>query len=96
MKLSLHEVEGVAHLSRLELTCEELGRFTDQINTLLDHFARLQELDTEGVEPTSHAIPVYNVFRKDEVKPSLAVEDVVSNGPSVADNCFVVPRVVET
>lgn len=96
MGLSRQEIEGVAHLSRLELTSEELDKFTDQINTLLGHFAKLQELDTTEVEPTSHAIPVYNVFRKDEVKPSLPPEEVVANGPVVAENCFVVPRVVET
>ena len=96
MGLSRQEIEGVAHLSRLELTSEELDKFTDQINTLLGHFAKLQELDTTEVEPTSHAIPVYNVFRKDDVKPSLPPEEVVANGPVVAENCFVVPRVVET
>lgn len=96
MGLSRQEIEGVAHLSRLELTSDELDKLTDQINTLLEHFIKLQELDTADVEPTSHAIPVYNVFRKDEVRPSLLPEEVVANGPIVADNCFVVPRVVET
>lgn len=96
MGLSRQEIESVAHLSRLELSPEELDKFTEQINTLLEHFAKLQELDTDDVEPTSHAMPVYNVFRKDEVKPSLPPEEVVANGPQIAENCFVVPRVVET
>jgi aspartyl-tRNA(Asn)/glutamyl-tRNA(Gln) amidotransferase subunit C len=96
MKLTAEDIESVARLSRLELTEEEKQTLTGHINRLLEHFERLQELDTENVEPTSHVIPVYNVFRKDEPRPSLPVEEVLANGPEVAENCFVVPRVVET
>lgn len=96
MGLTRKEIEDVAHLSRLELTDEEMDKLTGHINRLLENFAELQKLDTDDVEPTSHTIPVSNVFRKDEARPSLPVEDVVSNGPQVADDCFVVPRVVET
>jgi len=83
-------------LSRLELSEEEKDKLTGHINKLLENFEKLQELDTTDVEPTSHVIPVSNVFREDTVRPSLPVEDVLANGPQVADNCFVVPRVVET
>ncbi len=96
MKLNRKEIESVAYLSRLELSQEELDKFTEHINNLLDHFAKLQELDTDGVEPTSHTSDVFNVFRADEVRPSVLPEDVVANAPQVAENCFVVPRVVET
>ncbi len=96
MKLSKDEIASIAHLSRLELSQEETDGFTSHINVLLEHFQTLQELDTSGIEPTSHVIPVFNVFRDDEVRESLSPEDVVANGPQVADNCFVVPRVVET
>jgi aspartyl-tRNA(Asn)/glutamyl-tRNA(Gln) amidotransferase subunit C len=96
VKLTRQDIESVAYLSRLELSDDEKDRFTGQINRLLDNFEKLQELDTEDVEPMSHVIPVSNVFRKDESRPSLPPEEVVSNGPQVADNCFVVPRVVET
>lgn len=96
MKLSKDEIASIAHLSRLELSQEETEKFTSHINTLLEHFQNLQELDTSAIEPTSHVIPVFNVFREDEVRPSLTPEEVVANGPQVADNCFVVPRVVET
>jgi len=95
-QLTRHDIENVAYLSRLELSEEEKDRLVGHINRLLENFAELAKLDTEGVEPTSHTIPVFNVFRKDEVRPSLPVEDVVSNGPQVAESCFVVPRVVET
>lgn len=96
MRLTKQDIASVAYLSRLELSEEEKDRLTGQINRLLDSFATLQELDTSDVEPTSHVIPVSNVFREDVSRPSLPVEDVIANGPQVAENCFVVPRVVET
>lgn len=96
MRLTRENIESVAYLSRLELSDEEKDKFTDHINRLLDNFEKLQELDTSDVEPTSHVIPVANIFRKDESRPSLPPDEVVANGPQVADNCFVVPRVVET
>lgn len=96
MRLTREDIESVAHLSRLELSEEEKDKLTGHINKLLENFEKLQELDTTDVEPTSHVIPVSNVFREDMVRPSLPVEDVLANGPQVADNCFVVPRVVET
>ncbi len=96
MKLSKEQIENVAFLSRMELSDSEIDRLTGQINQLLGNFEKLQELDTDDVAPTSHVIPVSNVFRKDEIRPSLSPEEVTANGPEVADDCFVVPRVVET
>ena len=96
MKLTREDIESVAYLSRLQLSEEEKDRLTTQINRLLGNFEKLQEIDTDDVEPTSHVIPVSNVFRKDESRPSLPAAEVVSNGPQVAGECFVVPRVVDT
>jgi len=96
MRLTKEDIASVAYLSRLELSEEEKDKLTEQINRLLESFATLQELDTSDVEPTSHVIPVSNVFREDVSRPSLPVEEVIANGPQVAENCFVVPRVVET
>ena len=96
MRLTRENIESVAYLSRLELSDEEKDRITGHINRLLENFEKLQELDTDDVEPTSHVIPVSNVFRKDVSRPSLPAREVVSNGPRVAGECFVVPRVVET
>ena len=96
MGLTKEQIDSVALLSRLELSDQEKEELAGHINRLLENFQKLQEIDAEEVEPTSHAIPVSNVFRKDEVRPSLPAEDVVANGPQVADNCFVVPRIVET
>lgn len=95
-QLTREDIDKVAYLSRLELSAEEKDKLTGHINRLLENFQELQALDTDDVEPTSHTIPVSNVFRKDVVRPSLSVEEVVSNGPQVAENCFAVPRVVET
>lgn len=96
MKLTKEDIDSVAYLSRLELSEEEKDKITGHINKLLDNFQTLQELNTDDVEPTSHVIPVYNVFRKDEIRPSLPMEDAIANGPQTADGCFVVPRIVET
>lgn len=95
MKLTKEEVEHVAWLARLELTDEEKERLTGHLNQLMVHFEKLRELDTTDVEPTSHSIPVQNVFREDAVGPCLPVEDVLSNAPEAADNSFAVPQVVE-
>jgi len=96
MKLSKEEVEHVAWLARLELSEDEKERLMGHLNQIMVHFEKLQELDTSAVEPTSHSIPVENVFREDEVGPCLSVEDVLANAPEARDDQFVVPRVVET
>ena len=96
MILSREQVEQVAFLARLELTDEEKDRLTGQLNQILEYFNKLQELDTEAVEPTSHVVPVENVSREDKMRPSLPVEDVLSNAPEAQDDCFAVPRIVET
>lgn len=95
MKLTKEDVEHVAWLARLELANDEKDRLTDHLNEIISHFAKLQQLDTDQVEPTSHSIPVVNVFRDDVSKPSLSVCDAISNAPEEHDNYFVVPQVVE-
>ena len=94
-KLTLEQVEHVALLARLELTPEEKNRLTVDLNVILEHFERLQKLDTTDVEPTSHAIPMQNVFRADEVRPSLRPDSFLSEAPDAREGYFVVPRVVE-
>ncbi|MDO8682180.1 MAG: Asp-tRNA(Asn)/Glu-tRNA(Gln) amidotransferase subunit GatC [Armatimonadota bacterium] len=96
MILSREQVEQVAFLARLELTGEEKDKLTGHLNQILEHFHKLQELDTDDVEPTSHVIPVENVFREDKARPSLPVEEALANAPEQQDNCFAVPRIVET
>ena len=96
MILSREQVEQVAFLARLELTDDEKDRLTGHLNRILEHFQKLQELDTADVEPTSHVIPVENVFRPDSVRPSLPPEEVLANAPEAQVDCFAVPRIVET
>lgn len=95
MRLSQREVEHIALLSRLKLSDEERERMTTQLNDIMRFFEQLGELDTSEVEPTSHVIPVRNVFRADAVRPSLPVEDVLESAPQRAGDTFRVPRVVE-
>jgi aspartyl-tRNA(Asn)/glutamyl-tRNA(Gln) amidotransferase subunit C len=94
--LTAGDVSQVASLSRLELDDEEIERQGHHLNQLLEQFAKLQELDVTGVEPTSHAFTVVNVFRGDEALPSLPREEVLSNAPESRDGCFVVPRILDT
>ena len=93
--LTPEQVDHVALLARLELTPEEKAKLTHDLNTILLHFERLQELDTDGVPPTSHAIPMQNVFRDDVVRPSLPREAFVEEAPDSREEFFVVPRVVD-
>lgn len=95
MKITKSEVEHVALLGRLKLTEEEKEKFTEQLNSILMHFEKLNELDTEEVEPTSHVIPMENVFREDEPGPTLPREEVLENAPDKIEGFFKVPRVVE-
>ncbi|MDR5709416.1 MAG: Asp-tRNA(Asn)/Glu-tRNA(Gln) amidotransferase subunit GatC [Armatimonadota bacterium] len=95
MRIDRELVAHIARLSRLELTEEELDRYRLQLNTILEYFGRLLELPTEGVETTSHPIPVTNVFREDGVTPSLPAEEVLAMAPQTRDGYFVVPRVLE-
>lgn len=95
MKLTRSDVEHVAWLARLELSDIEKDQLTDRLNQIMIHFEKLQQLDTSGIQPTSHSIPVRNVFREDVAGPSLTADEAVSNSPEREDDYFVVPQVVE-
>jgi aspartyl-tRNA(Asn)/glutamyl-tRNA(Gln) amidotransferase subunit C len=89
------DIEKVARLARLELSEEEKVTFGDQLEQILNYMEQLNRLDTAGVEPTSHAIPIHNVFREDEVKPSFPQEEVLGIAPDDEDGHFKVPRIIE-
>jgi len=89
------DIEKVARLARLELSKEEREIFGNQLEQILTYMEQLNRLDTTGVEPTSHAIPIYNVFRDDEVKPSFPHEEVLAIAPDEEDGHFRVPRIIE-
>ena len=96
MALTRDEVKGVAVLARLALTDDETDRLTHHLNDLLLQFAHLQELDTEEVPPTSHAVPVEATLRDDVARPSLPRDTVLAIGPQVdaEQGGFVVPQVI--
>ena len=94
-QLTLDEVSRVAFLARLELSGDEKTRLTTDLNGILAQFARLQELDTEGIPPTSHSLPLQNVLRDDEVRPSLPRESATANAPEKRDGNFIVPQIME-
>jgi aspartyl-tRNA(Asn)/glutamyl-tRNA(Gln) amidotransferase subunit C len=96
VRLTKNEVEHVAWLARLELSEQEKDRLTGHLNQIMEHFEALQQLDTADVEPTSHSIPMSNVFREDKAGPSFTQDEAVSNAPDSRDFYFVVPQVVET
>ena len=93
--ITREDVEHVADLARLELTPEEKETFIVQLNAILSYFDKLNELDTTGVEPTSHVLPLSNVFREDEVRPSLDRTHALQNAPEESHFFFKVPRIIE-
>ena len=95
MKITRQEVEHVANLARLRFQEVEMERFTHQLNAILAYIDKLNELDTSGVEPTYHVLDLVNVFREDEIQPSLPKEIALANAPERADGFFKVPRIVE-
>lgn len=95
MPLTPEEVDHVALLGRLELTEEERSLFTKQLSAILDYFQQLRELDTTGVPPTSHVIPMQNVLREDAPTASLPAEEALANAPQQQQECFLVPRIIE-
>jgi aspartyl-tRNA(Asn)/glutamyl-tRNA(Gln) amidotransferase subunit C len=94
-KLTIQEVEHVAKLARLDFSEEDKKKLSEQLGEILDYIDQLNELDTENVKPTSHVIPVKNVVRPDEVKPSLTRDEALANAPNNVDNLFEVPKIVE-
>jgi len=89
------DVKYVAHLARLALTPEEEKKFGDQLGHILEHIEKLKELDVTNVEPTAHAVPMVNVTRADEIRPSLPHDDALRNAPAKANGLFIVPKIVE-
>lgn len=95
MKITSKDVEKVALLSRLEINDSEMEQMNGQLNSILDYIDVLSQVDTEGVQPTAHVMPMKNVMREDVVKPSLSRELAMSNAPEAEDGYFKVPKVVE-
>jgi aspartyl-tRNA(Asn)/glutamyl-tRNA(Gln) amidotransferase subunit C len=95
MAIDRAAVDHVARLARLDLSDDERERMRVELSNILEHAERIQALDLDGVEATSHSIPLKNVMRKDEVKPSLSQEEALRNAPAQEDGRFKVPRIIE-
>jgi aspartyl-tRNA(Asn)/glutamyl-tRNA(Gln) amidotransferase subunit C len=94
MSVTVQDVEYIAKLAKLEYSEEEKIKFTKQFNTILGYIDKLNELNTDDIEPLSHVIELSNVFREDEVKPSIPREEALKNAPSHSDEFFKVPKVI--
>lgn len=94
MKIDRTEVEHVAKLARLKLAESDLNKLTGQLNNILDYIDKLNELDTENIEPLAHAQPLVNIFRNDELHQSLDPESANANAPEKEKTFFQVPKVI--
>ena len=95
MKVTIKDVEHVAKLARLGLTEEEKKRFTEQLSNILEYAETINKLDTKNAAPTSHAIPMKNVFRDDKAIPCENTADILANAPEKENNMFAVPKIME-
>lgn len=95
MPISKDDVKHVARLARLSFTDEELDRFTDQLSKILAHAEQVEALTTDDIPPTSHSLPLRNVYRPDEIGECLPQDKALSTGPEIEDGRFKVPRIIE-
>jgi aspartyl-tRNA(Asn)/glutamyl-tRNA(Gln) amidotransferase subunit C len=89
------EIDHIARLARLQLTEEEKKVFSQQMKKIIEYINKLNELDTSNVEPTSHVLPIKNVFRDDKVRPSMPKDKALQNAPSRTDDFYKVPKIIE-
>lgn len=94
MSVTKKDVEYIANLARLKFSDEELENFTSELNEILNYVEKLNELNTENIEPLSHPIENINVFREDQLKPSINREEALKNAPSSTEEFFKVPKVI--
>jgi len=92
--LSKKEVEHIAWLAHIELSEKEKITFTEQFNSILDYFKKIDKVDTEDVQPTYHVLDLMNVYREDETTPSLPPEDTLKNAPKKEKRFLKAPRIV--
>jgi len=93
-KISLRDVEHVARLARLELSEADKERMRRELDSILSYIDKLRAVDTEGVEPTSHAVPLTNVMREDVTRPSFPQSDMLANAPERSGEFFRVPKII--
>ncbi|MCD7781071.1 MAG: Asp-tRNA(Asn)/Glu-tRNA(Gln) amidotransferase subunit GatC [Candidatus Gastranaerophilales bacterium] len=91
--ISTDDVKHVAKLARLELTDDEINKYSKQLGDILKYVEQMNEVDTTGIEPMPHAIPVYNVMREDKVKYEETKQEMMANAPYEEDGFFRVPKI---
>ena len=94
-KIDAEQVKKVAKLARLDLTEQEMSDFTDQLSAILEYVEKMNELDTEDVQPLAHCLAVSNVFREDVVKESLGTDKTLANAPQRDGDFFKVPKILD-
>lgn len=94
-RITKEQVKHVAHLARLSVTEEEVELFTEQLDKIIGFAEQLNELNTEGIDPTTHVLDIKNILREDVVKESLPIEDVLRNAPDDQDGQVKVPSIIE-
>lgn len=94
MSISIKDVEHIAFLARLGLTEAEKKKFAEQLSHILDHAGKISRLNLANVPPTSHAVPLKNIFREDKAGGCLPVDEALANAPKRENGAFVVPKIV--
>ncbi len=95
MRITAEQVAHIAALSRLSLTEQEVETFRDQLSSIIEYVEQLRTLETTGVEPTSHILPLSNVMREDVVRPCLPREEALRNAPDGTEEFYRVPKIIE-
>jgi len=94
MDINAETVEYIAKLAKIKISEEEKSKFVPQLSKIITYIEKLSELDTEGISPMSSVIPIKNVFREDEPKPSMPRDEVLANAPASQNGFFKVPKVI--
>ncbi|MCM8805238.1 MAG: Asp-tRNA(Asn)/Glu-tRNA(Gln) amidotransferase subunit GatC [Candidatus Omnitrophica bacterium] len=94
MTVDKNTIDYLAKLARIKIGHDEIERIVSDIESILSYVSQLDQLNTENIGPAKHVLPFFNVCRKDEVKPSLPVEEVLKNAPEKTTNLFKVPKII--
>jgi len=94
MAISLDDVDYVAKLAKLSLAVDEKEDYARKLNSILQYMEQLQDIDTKDILPTTHVLPLENVFREDELREGLSLEKALSNAPDTQDGYFKVPKII--
>ena len=95
MSINKDTVKYVAHLARIQLKDDELEKLSRELDSIIGFIDKLNKLDVKGIAPTSHILPINNLTRQDENRPSLTTDDALKNSPQRIGNFFGVPKVIE-